>query len=660
MQLFTLTHARRQMLEHVTKKLGLTNFEPQKFAAAVKKITNPDTLDFLGQSATVLLALGLYDEAKDLAMAIKPHAVTDPKLLGVFKENGKIIAPLDQPSSPPRLALAHHLITMVSITQAEQNNFLQAVMVATQAPFASLFDLHESSWVCQNFHYGKKFHIHGQTHPGESALSLLLRLTAQLNHDIAMNQGVINDRHHRQKSALDQIWKQCQPFIKHHKSTAHDCPVAAGLRLDPVFVHGPKGPLPPVHDPLRRTAPMINWLAQHDGLKKDPQTCSAIYATALSLPGVIDKTVELWEKIKSLGWMPAQNPSAPAKFSPFAIAIDDGDQRAVQWLLDHGLSPAWIDPLSKDNVVHMAFHQKNQHSVKALLTIPPALLSAVINQPNTKGDPALHVCVHAMNPKAVEFALQAGADPNAKNAKGQTALEAARNVTGAKAQDQLHRIAQLLEEAGAQSLASSPSDLLLQACRSLNKDLAQKCIEELGADPSQVDSKKKNALILACSSVNSMFTPNRAAHAKKGQEDLVTYLLTQSVDLNAQDKLGNTALHYLVSSGNAHLAQLLLQAGADPYIKNKDEQMPMHMPLTYERSFKQIYIDLALAFLENDVDLDRHNGEKIPPGFEQLRKNAAVTQLIKAKQSQKDLRNALRDIGESTTLGPSPKRKLKM
>lgn len=55
------------------------------------------------------------------------------------------------------------------------------------------------------------------------------------------------------------------------------------------------------------------------------------------------------------------------------------------------------------------------------------------------------------------------------------------------------------------------------------------------------------------------------------------FYLDHGLDVNAQDRQKNTALHYALEKGNAECALFLLQAGANPNLANKDNIIPMGM-----------------------------------------------------------------------------------
>ncbi|CAD8150522.1 unnamed protein product [Paramecium pentaurelia] len=62
--------------------------------------------------------------------------------------------------------------------------------------------------------------------------------------------------------------------------------------------------------------------------------------------------------------------------------------------------------------------------------------------------------------------------------------------------------------------------------------------------------------------------------AQSGNAELVQYMINQNVQINTKDLDGNTALHYAVAFGFYRIADILLQNGANPYIKNRCNQNP--------------------------------------------------------------------------------------
>ncbi|KAM8923905.1 ankyrin repeat domain-containing protein 22 [Pelodytes ibericus] len=61
----------------------------------------------------------------------------------------------------------------------------------------------------------------------------------------------------------------------------------------------------------------------------------------------------------------------------------------------------------------------------------------------------------------------------------------------------------------------------------------------------------------------------------KQNERLIRLLLQYGVDVNAPDYKGNTALHYACKMKSQTTVPLLLEANADPNLKNKDGESPL-------------------------------------------------------------------------------------
>ncbi|KIJ08184.1 hypothetical protein PAXINDRAFT_51553, partial [Paxillus involutus ATCC 200175] len=64
-----------------------------------------------------------------------------------------------------------------------------------------------------------------------------------------------------------------------------------------------------------------------------------------------------------------------------------------------------------------------------------------------------------------------------------------------------------------------------------------------------------------------------------GHAAIVKLLLQNDVDLQiaAQSKSLNTALHFASSEGHLDVVKLLLEKGADPHVQNKDFHTPLDL-----------------------------------------------------------------------------------
>nr|XP_054596326.1 NF-kappa-B inhibitor delta isoform X1 [Nothobranchius furzeri] len=206
-----------------------------------------------------------------------------------------------------------------------------------------------------------------------------------------------------------------------------------------------------------------------------------------------------------------------------------------------------------------------------------------------KGKTALLVAVTANQPEIVQDLLSLGADINACDFKGQTALHVAahygfpgvlqavlsgrsinleaRNFEG---MTPLH-CAAISHSISVKALsASRPADVHLQAKAAEKLSCVQMLLSS-GASPSSQEIKSnKTVLHLA---------------VKEGNIDLVRYLLRVPLP-NMKDFVnmkahGHTALHMAAGlHGNPHqeeILQLLLSKGADPSIRNLENDQPAHL-----------------------------------------------------------------------------------
>ncbi len=69
-----------------------------------------------------------------------------------------------------------------------------------------------------------------------------------------------------------------------------------------------------------------------------------------------------------------------------------------------------------------------------------------------------------------------------------------------------------------------------------------------------------------------------------GQLPIMRSLLEKGADLNQQDEIGDTALHKAIKNGFDDAAKILIRAGADLLIENADEQTPVEVATTLNRS----------------------------------------------------------------------------
>ena len=217
----------------------------------------------------------------------------------------------------------------------------------------------------------------------------------------------------------------------------------------------------------------------------------------------------------------------------------------------------------------------------------------------------------------VKYLLEAGATVNAQDSKGLTSLAKASRCGS-------YKIAELLIQYGADVQLSTldKSTPLMVACENDHEDIVALLLDSLadpnvqsienntalmiacqrqlvqtvslllssGADPNLQNRLGWTALMISCATQESHEFDNRILTelisagadpnlqtdtgftalmlAARYHESGVRILVDAQVDVNAQDRLGNTALHHSEFFGNSTNTQLLLSAGANPILLN--------------------------------------------------------------------------------------------
>jgi len=85
------------------------------------------------------------------------------------------------------------------------------------------------------------------------------------------------------------------------------------------------------------------------------------------------------------------------------------------------------------------------------------------------------------------------------------------------------------------------------------------------------------------------------------------YLDMGGEDLNIQDDLGNSALHYICIKGDADMAELVANAGVKVNLENLSGETPLHMAAARGS------VDIIKILLEKDADINAQNRDGMTP-----------------------------------------------
>jgi ankyrin repeat protein len=229
------------------------------------------------------------------------------------------------------------------------------------------------------------------------------------------------------------------------------------------------------------------------------------------------------------------------------------------------------DPALKDNDGNTPLHK----AVK--LAYEPAIVEALIgagapvNSANLEGDTPLMLCVSAGNYQYADALIKGGADIFLKNLKGESPL----SLAVARGVDAVDKIV-------------LPSNVL------------------------QRDNSGNSVLI--------------SAIVLKGSPEVVSLILSKGADPNVRNNSGDTALHVAVRQKLSAQALLLLNAKADIFIANSNQETPLFLALTAKGGpLDWFFIPVVLSARDTNGDTVVHHAARknLPDGIDYLVKKGA-------------------------------------
>jgi len=192
-----------------------------------------------------------------------------------------------------------------------------------------------------------------------------------------------------------------------------------------------------------------------------------------------------------------------------------------------------------EQINHNSVEQKVTKEQEEALLRQPLILS--LSKDEGQANKMLLKAVKNFDVKKVEEALSAGADINAKNVYGRTALHIA-------SYHDRKDIAELLIKYGADVNAKDNDGwtALIYASIYNSKDIT-KLLIKYGADLNAKDNKGETALMKA----SSMWTSN------KGHKEIAELLINAGADINTKDNYGRTALMFALMHYHKDIEVLL-------------------------------------------------------------------------------------------------------
>ncbi|XP_014228584.2 ankyrin repeat and protein kinase domain-containing protein 1-like [Trichogramma pretiosum] len=325
--------------------------------------------------------------------------------------------------------------------------------------------------------------------------------------------------------------------------------------------------------------------------------------------------------------------------TPLHLAIKCGDKDSMKLLLSNGANANWPNKNGCTPLHYICMRKSDDGLAKIFFEC-----NDEINQPlqidaqNKLDQTPLHLALRVRNTSAAELLLRRGADPNlvdwlkytplhiiSKKCYSDDFIELFFNVSEEKhrllhvnVQDyegntplllalyhgQLKLVELLLRRGNDPNIPDKKG--LTPLHWALLKRGREEMIELLlrnGANPNMVNKEGSTPLHVICT--NYYYREFCEIFFNICEE------LNQFVQVNAQDKLGNTPLHLTLKHNYMKQAELLLKKDADPNIVNAEGSTPLHIFCNRRHDENSFMIDLFFAV--NEVQVDARDKEGRTP-----------------------------------------------
>lgn len=276
-----------------------------------------------------------------------------------------------------------------------------------------------------------------------------------------------------------------------------------------------------------------------------------------------------------------------AGYAPMHIAVMHQDDISVRTLHEFGATLEQRDP-SGLTPLHIAVRKQNYAMTDLLIRFGSDVLTR-----DNMGSTPLHDCVKGKNGNIGSILTAAGADIHAENRFEESPLTLA-FLAGADT------VRWLLDGPAALSRDNSGNTALHLAVKHMAPIEVLQAIMETRSDVHSRNNRLETPLHTALQVqhyaaarflVNAgadIFAPNGEreyplASAMRLGPEALSWIMTPDT-VNATDSQGNTPLHAAVKAGSVESVSFLLEAGADPTMKNHEGILPEESARAMERS----------------------------------------------------------------------------
>ncbi|XP_014231413.2 ankyrin-1-like [Trichogramma pretiosum] len=272
-------------------------------------------------------------------------------------------------------------------------------------------------------------------------------------------------------------------------------------------------------------------------------------------------------------------------------AIHYGIEKLTRFLLRRGVNPNLADS-DGSTPLHYICNSHRGNWLRIFFSVTDDMQQTVlIDARDNLGRTPLHWALSRGLDRVAEFLLRRGADPNSANEEGLTPLHI---ICNRNYNDDLLGIffqicgnLQHTVQIDAQDKLGNTSLHLALKLGHCAKKNAVKLLLRNNADPNLVNGEGTTPLHILCQ-----------RDEDDGMMALFCATCRQAANVNAQDRLGNTPLHWAIISKNPKVAKFLLRRGANPNSRNEEGLTPLHCICMVYKD-----VDLAEFFFKFNGDI---------------------------------------------------------
>ena len=327
---------------------------------------------------------------------------------------------------------------------------------------------------------------------------------------------------------------------------------------------------------IRDNLEAISWLLEHNAILES-RNCDGNTPLLLS---VIHKHKKISEfLLKMDANLEVKNLQ---KKLAFYIAVEKNDLEMAKLLLAYGANPALIYGENQLSVLHLRAQDKADVMLEYLLETKAIVL---IDIQDANGNTPLHLAVNSLNHKAILVLLEAGAYHKIKNEESQTPIDLAianesleiadcifqkvRHFKKSKLKetDRLHRLIT------AQNIKIRNLEAVLNGALALEEKEENETIQKIKLDRDPLKIKENN----------SKSDISFIEAIKQGNQEEIFRVLTIKTDSfgekfidEVDSEYGGSVLYWAANYGLIHLIDSLVKEGVDINQQNKNGETPMY------------------------------------------------------------------------------------